>query len=310
MNRMRIVSVVLTGRADASPLAPLMAELRKMGVHVRECCIDAGRPWAATEAVERHIDCVRPDVMVILGDRWESLAAAYAATYNRIPIAHIHGGEITRGSFDNQIRNAITKLSHLHFVATVGSLDVVFDRLGEEWERIYLVGTPGMDRFVDMPPRVPEKKFVVTWHPVTLCPDERPQAIIDALLEFPDYEIVWTSPNNDPGERPAALFTRLTPDEYIAHCRTAAAIVGNSSSGIIEAPYMQVPSVNIGSRQEGRESGPSVVYCQCDRYAIELAIRLAVAYAGPYNAQYGGPGASAKIARVLADVPLEGILVK
>ncbi len=309
---MRCISVVLTGRADSSPLQPLMMELRKRGVEIGECHLlafpDSAGPQWVMQAACNHISAFNPDIMVILGDRWESMGAAYAATYNRIPIAHIHGGEVTRGSFDNQIRDAITKLSHLHFAATDEAYCRIIHDLYEYHSPVYCFGAPGMDRFVDMPPRAPEKKFVVTWHPVTLCPDETNVPLMKALGSFPDYLQIWTQPCNDPGRVDCGI--RLTDAEYIAHCRTAAAIIGNSSSGVIEAPYMQVPSVNIGRRQDGREKGPSVIDCPCETGAIIKAIRKAVAYDGPYDAPYGGPGASARIADILATFQLEGILLK
>jgi UDP-hydrolysing UDP-N-acetyl-D-glucosamine 2-epimerase len=254
--------------------------------------------------------------MLVLGDRYETLAACLQATIQTVPIAHIHGGESTYGSFDNQIRDAITKLAHVHFPAARPFAERLHD-LGENPDRIHVVGAPGLDNLVDLPPRVPEKYFVCTYHPATLEKETGIYELIKALDKFPDYKQIWTGVNNDPGnhEIEAALAGRdvrsLNPREYILLCRNAAAVVGNSSSGIIEAPYLEVPSVNVGHRQRGRLSAPSVYQTGlggCNFVAGMITDILD--YPGLFESFYGSPGASRKIADILADIDLENILIK
>jgi UDP-hydrolysing UDP-N-acetyl-D-glucosamine 2-epimerase len=252
--------------------------------------------------------------MLVLGDRYEILAAALAATVHRVPIAHIHGGEASFGSFDNQIRDAITKLSHVHFAAAEHYAYRIEHTLGER-QHIYLTGAPGLDNLTDLPRRRPEKYFVCTYHPATLEEDNLP-ALLEALDRFPNYEQIWTGVNNDPGSDRlrAALGGRpiksLSARDYVVVCRHAAAVVGNSSSGIIEAPTLEVPTVNVGRRQEGRIRGPSVLDCYEDLDAIIKTIDRALAYKGPFDNPYGGPGASKKIADILLNIELEGLLRK
>lgn len=251
------------------------------------------------------------DLLLVLGDRYETLAAALAATVAKVPIAHIHGGEASFGSFDNQIRDAITKLAHIHFVAAPEFKARLVEGLGEHPDRVHIVGAPGLDNLTDLPPRKPGKYFVVTYHPATLEKESGIHALVKALDRFPDYEAIWTGVNNDPGSdhiRDALSGHDVrdrSPRDYIVLCRNAAAVVGNSSSGIIEAPTLEVPTVNVGTRQDGRLKGPSVFDCGGDSGEIEAALRRALEYEGPYDNPYGGPGASAKIADILATAEID-----
>lgn len=267
------------------------------------------------------MDRCAPDVMLCLGDRFEILGAAYAATHNRVPIAHIHGGEATHGCFDDHIRHAITKLSHLHFVAHP-EYERRVRQLGER--NVWCVGAPGLDNLTDLPPRVPDKYFVITYHPVTLGKQSDIHALLSALERFPDYRMIFTGVNNDPGHveiRNAienwntkgvefVINSEMTPREYHLLCRNAAVMVGNSSSGIIEAPTLEVPSVDIGERQTGRIIGQSVQLAQEQADSIANAINRALTYTGSFRNPYGGPGASKMIADVLLSHPLDDILVK
>ena len=271
--------------------------------------------------VEERIDTYRPDIVLLLGDRYEIGAAALAATVARIPIAHIHGGEASFGSFDNQIRDAITKLAHVHFVAAEPMRQRLLD-LGEEAHRIHVVGAPGLDNLVDLPPiyECPPPYFVVTYHPATLAKKSGIHELIKALSAFAgEYRVVWTGTNADPGAHEieaackiwdAELCPDMTLEAYLFAAQGAAVIIGNSSSGIIEAPSLEVPTVDIGPRQDGRLKGPSIINCMEYAENIETAINCALEYKGPYDNPYGGPGASAKIADILSTIDLEGILVK
>ncbi len=274
---------------------------------------------------------LKPDIVVVLGDRYEILAAAEAAMIARIPIAHIHGGEITEGAMDDAMRHAITKMAHLHFVATEPYRDRVI-QLGEAPERVFTVGAPGLDNIgkLDLPDRaglegelgLPDNQayFLVTYHPVTLSGDDtgaEAEEMLAALDQFPDHRVVLTGVNADPGhdrisgllsdyaaknQIRVSLHASLGQRRYLAAMKFAAAVVGNSSSGIIEAPAMKTPAVNIGDRQKGRLRAPSIIDCPGNRNDIAAAIGRALepdfraeleSMTPPYGG--GGGGASAKI---------------
>jgi len=242
-----------------------------------------------------------PDVLVVLGDRFEALAVVQAATVMRIPVAHLHGGEITEGAYDDAFRHAITKLSYLHFVAAEPYRQRVI-QLGEAPERVFNVGAFGLDHLLrtprmaldelaeslDFPLREPF--LLATYHPETLGKDSAAtafQAMLDALDGFPEYGVIFTYPNADNGSRviismleayasarpgrvkaiPSLGFKR-----YLSTVALAAAVVGNSSSGIIEVPAFGIPTINIGSRQRGRLAAASVVNCEASVPAIRGAL--------------------------------------
>ena len=292
---MRKICLVYVDRADRSPLTPVYQALRE------HCDVTLMK-------VGPEIVVPKPDIIVLLGDKYQLLEAAKWATIYRVPIAHIHGGECTFGSWDNQVRDAVSKLSHIHFVAADPYRSHLL-AIGEEFHRIHLVGAPGLDRFAGLTQLEKQDKFVVTYHPETLG-ESSIAPLKDALSCFPEYEIVWTTPNFEPGNERSDEMVLLTDEEYIHHVRTAKAVIGNSSSGIIEAPTLYTPTVNIGSRQEGRIRAESVFDCVNETDAILDAIHTALEYDGPYKNPLGGPGASKKIADVLANIELDGILRK
>jgi UDP-hydrolysing UDP-N-acetyl-D-glucosamine 2-epimerase len=306
------------------------ATARAMGV----CVIGMG------EAFER----LHPAIVVVLGDRFEILAAAQAALVARIPIAHIHGGELTEGAFDDSMRHAITKMAHLHFVAGPAHRARII-QLGEAPDRIFEVGALGLDNIAQLEPlertaleaeigfRLGEGFLLVTYHPVTLANDggrRAVQELLAALDAFPDRQVLVTGVNADPGhDRIGARITEyasarsdrtrvcasLGRRRYLSAMKLCAAVIGNSSSGLIEAPAIGAPSVNLGSRQRGRERAPSVIDCGETRDEIGAAIRKALspefrtAFRGAPQA-YGTPGAAARIVRVLKSHPLDGVLMK
>ena len=302
---MRKILAFVSSRADASPLTPVIERLNYCCVVWPEGESPGDRFKSAFEVVYKN----KFDILLVLGDRYETLAAASAATILGIPIAHIHGGEETKGSFDDSIRNSITQLSQIHFTAT--ELAFMRVRTAVTSKNVYLTGAPGLDQITDLPPRNPQKTFVLTYHPETRGTDQSLTELVYVLNKYPDYEVVWTGTNFDPGaSRVREALSgfeeyRLTTREYILSCRQAALVIGNSSSGIIEAPTIGVPSVNIGTRQKGREHGPSVF--QGGETEIEQAIELALAHKGPFDNPYYRPGASDKIAGVLTTVDMEGV---
>lgn len=252
------------------------------------------------------LERLQPDIMVVLGDRYETLAAAQAALVARIPVAHIHGGETTEGAIDESIRHAITKMSHLHFVAAEPYRTRVI-QLGEHPDTVFNVGALGIEnikrlQLLDKPEL--EKSldfelgttcFLVTYHPATLgatAPQAATQALLDALDQFPDAKIIFTKPNSDTDGRilgqmidehagrnkgRVAVFTSMGQIRYLSALRHVDAVIGNSSSGIIEAPACNIPTVNIGDRQSGRLKADSIIDCEETTESIATAIRKALA---------------------------------
>lgn len=279
------------------------------------------------------LDRLRPDILVVLGDRFEALAIVQAALIMRIPVAHLHGGEITEGAYDDAIRHAISKMAYLHFVAAEPYRRRVI-QMGESPERVFNVGAVGLDhlcRSEIMSASELSKSlgfvlsgpyFLVTYHPVTNS-DEAPEssfsAILAALDKFPDYKVVITYPNADNGGRTiiplienyataqagrVVAVPSLGFKRYLGAISSAAVVIGNSSSGIIEVPSFGVPSVNIGVRQLGRLAADSVLHCEPKVEAIENAIRKAISSDFTKACKkvinpYGRGNASEAIVRVL-----------
>lgn len=245
-----------------------------------------------------------PDMVVILGDRYEALAAAAAAMIHRVPIAHIHGGELTEGIIDESIRHAITKMSILHFTTTEEYKNRVI-QLGEHPDRVFYVGALGVENIKTqllISKKELEKsigfKFdkpymMVTFHPVTLesnTVNDQVEYLLEALDRIEDYQILFTKANADTDGRiinqkidayvdrnksRAVAVTSLGMIRYLSALRYCDMVVGNSSSGVIEAPSFHIPTVNIGDRQKGRVRGKSVVDCDCAPKEIIKAIRTA-----------------------------------
>lgn len=286
---------------------------------------------------------LRPDVLVLLGDRYEMLAAAQAAMIARIPIAHIHGGETTEGAIDESIRHAITKMAHLHFVAAEDFRRRVI-QLGEAPERVWVVGAAGLDNIARLPLldraaleaelgiAFAQPSFLVTYHPVTLR-DEDPAIAMRTLLEVLDEEgrsIVLTGVNADTGassiRREAERFAAARPGHvrlveslgalrYLSVIQQVDAVVGNSSSGLLEAPALGKPTVDIGERQQGRLRAPAVIHCEATPEAIRSAVKRALApahraLAARRETPYGTPGAAQRVVDVLRCHPLDDILIK
>lgn len=244
----------------------------------------AAQAGIATGAVAEALVRRSVDALLLAGDRFETMAAAVAATIVRVPIVHLHGGEETQGAIDNALRHAITKLAHLHFVSHPDHAKRVIE-MGEDPAAVHVVGAPGLDnlRRPDIPSRgdvearagleLAAPVVIVTLHPATLGADPRTEAeaVVAAMNEV-DATYVITLPNNDPGAevtreilREAAKRPRRVAVEslgerfYWALMKSADAMLGNSSSALIEAPALALPAVNVGARQEGRLRGPNVV---------------------------------------------------
>lgn len=253
------------------------------------------------EALER----LSPDLLVVLGDRFETWAVCAAALFIRVPIAHLHGGEKTEGAADEAIRHGITKMSHLHFVATEDYRRRVI-QLGERPERVFNFGAPGvesvktlklLDRLsleAELGLTLGRQNALVTFHPVTLetaTAENQFGQLLAALTDLPDLHLIFTRANADTdgriinrliddfvAQRPdsAAVFSSLGQLRYLSAMQQVDVVLGNSSSGIIEAPSFGVPTVNIGARQHGRVRAASVIDCEPDRAEIRAALNKAL----------------------------------
>lgn len=282
---------------------------------------------------------LKPDVLVILGDRFEALAAAQTAMILRVPILHLHGGEITEGAYDDAIRHAISKLSYLHGTSTEEYRQRVI-QLGEQPERVKNVGAIGLDHlkragFMDVPEiarsldfPLNQPYFLVTYHPVTLG-EEKPEqsfyALLDALDEFKDHQVIITYPNADDGGRRiiplleqyaksnpkrVCAIPSLGQRRYLSTVKHAAAVIGNSSSGIIEVPSFNVPTVNVGVRQQGRLAAKSVLNCDANKQSIMASIKSAIKrdYTAPnehIKNPYGAGNASEQVISMLKNIQFE-----
>ncbi len=286
---------------------------------------------------------LRPDLLLLLGDRYETLGAAFALLPFVRPIAHIAGGESTEGAIDEGIRHALTKLSHLHFVAAEEYARRVI-QMGEEPWRVTVSGAPTLDNMLALADltdaeleqrigvRLDPRILLATFHPATLEPGKTAAQVAEfvAALERVDHPVVLTCPNADThaGEVIAAVrafvarkpatrrfITNLGSAAYFALMRRVAAMVGNSSSGIIEAASFGLPVVDIGERQRGRAHGPNVLHAACNASAIEDAIKAALRSdfreaARKVENPYGDGHAAERIAKVLRTVPLDERLLK
>ena len=285
---------------------------------------------------------MRPDLLLLIADRYEMLAPASVALALRIPVAHIEGGEVSEGAIDDAVRNALTKMSHIHFTSTYAARQRVID-LGEEEWRVHRAGAPSLDHLrrrtlltreevasqlqVDLssPP------LLVAYHPVTLAQDttEEADAVFAALETVPE-QILFCYPNADAGSRAlidraksflasrgrGSIYINLDAVTYWSLLRQAGMLVGNSSSGIMETASFAVPTVNIGMRQQGRERARNVLDAAANKESIRKAMETArtaefrtslVGMANPY----GEGHASEKIVEVLTTVPLtRELLVK
>lgn len=284
----------------------------------------------------------RPDILVVLGDRFEMHAAALAALPFKIPVAHIHGGELTQGAMDDALRHSITKLSHLHFTATEDSRTRLL-QMGEEPWRVIVSGAPGLDslrsvKLLDR--RELEDKFdlhldsnpiLVTYHPVTLEHEDTAWQVRELLEALPEFNlpVVFTAPNADTNGRvitrmleefldrspTAQMVKNFGTQGYFSLMKYSAAMVGNSSSGIIEALSFGLPVVNIGTRQQGRMRGKNVIDVGYGRDEIIEGIKKAIASEFRDNLcglpnPYGDGHASARIVNHFKGVSLDHSLIK
>ena len=287
---------------------------------------------------------LKPDMVVVLGDRYEIFSVASAAMIAKIPIAHIHGGETTEGAFDESIRHSITKMSHLHFTATQEYKNRVI-QLGEQPNRVFDVGGMGIENIkrlkllnkvefeksIDF--KLNKKNILVTFHPVTLensTAKEQFSELLDAIDELEDTNIIFTKANSDTDGRvinqmideyisknshKSIGFTSLGQLRYLSVLQYVDAVVGNSSSGLAEAPSFKIGTINIGDRQKGRIKAKSIIDCEAKKSSIQQAFKKL--YSKEFQEilkttmnPYGDGYASKKIIEIIKVVDLKNILKK
>jgi GDP/UDP-N,N'-diacetylbacillosamine 2-epimerase (hydrolysing) len=288
------------------------------------------------------IHYLRPDIILVLGDRGEMLAGAIVGVYMSIPVAHIHGGEVTT-TVDDYARNAITKLAHIHFPATEESKERIIG-MGEDASRIFIVGAPGLDQILNEPLLTKEEltqKYLIDFskpvllvvqHPVTLEVDSAPEQMretLEAVVSL-QYQTIVIYPNADAGGREMIkvireyelyptlkIFSNIPHKDYISLLSQVNVIIGNSSSAIIEAPSFGLPAVNIGTRQMGRKRADNIIDAIYDRKNIQECINKAI-----YNNKsrqktklcrnpYGDGNSSEKIVEILSKIDInENLLIK
>ena len=296
----------------------------------------------ATLSLADYLGANRPDLLLLTADRYEMLAPASVALALRIPLAHIEGGEVSEGAIDDAVRNALTKLSHVHFTSTVRARDRVIAMGEEEWRvhhtgapsldhlrRSRLLGRPELEAALDVDLRAPT--VMVAYHPATLARNTLREA--DALfeaLEATTGHLLFCHPNADAGSHALAarteaflrdrgsgrMFVNLDPVVYWSLLQHAEVIVGNSSSGIMEAASFALPAVDVGMRQQGRERGRNVLHADPDKTSILTMLGTARSESFRRSLQgmdnpYGDGAAAQRIAAVLASVILgEPLLLK
>jgi GDP/UDP-N,N'-diacetylbacillosamine 2-epimerase (hydrolysing) len=286
---------------------------------------------------------LKPDLVIVLGDRFEILAAVTAALFVHTPILHLHGGEVTEGALDDSMRHAITKMSHVHCVATEEYRQRVI-QLGEQPEKVYCVGGLGVDAIqqtqvvdrdeleVALDFKFRSRNLLVTFHPTTLSDvpvESQVSELLAALEDLSDTGLIFTLPNADAGGRKvitklqsfvaahpnARAYPSLGQQRYLscmAHCD---GVIGNSSSGLLEAPTLKKGSINIGERQHGRLQASSVINCRAERSEIKIAIQKLYSPAfyailADVKNPYGDGGASTRIVDIIKALDFDGILQK
>jgi GDP/UDP-N,N'-diacetylbacillosamine 2-epimerase (hydrolysing) len=284
-----------------------------------------------------------PDLIIVLGDRFEIFSLVSAALILCIPVAHLHGGEITEGAFDDSLRHAITKMSHLHFVAAEPYRRRVI-QLGENPDNVFLVGGLGVENInkltlltkqefentIDF--KLAERNLLITYHPVTLEPEsaiKELNQLLSAIDDLKDTNIIFTMPNSDTNNLllkemiiayvdthiNAKAYDSLGQVGYLSAILHTDGVVGNSSSGLIEAPSFQKGTINIGNRQKGRIAASSVINCRADKKEILSA--LTTLYSDPFQKSlrnvhnpYAMDNTSDEIVRIIKSQSLSGILKK
>jgi UDP-N-acetylglucosamine 2-epimerase (non-hydrolysing)/GDP/UDP-N,N'-diacetylbacillosamine 2-epimerase (hydrolysing) len=346
------VNLIAMGPHLSHEFGGTVSEIERDGFRVAakiECLLssdsDIGMAKTIGVATLALADCLgqmRPDLMLLIADRYEMLAPASVALALRIPVAHIEGGEISEGAIDDAVRNALTKLSHVHFTSTELARSRVIAMGEEEW-RVHCAGAPSLDHLRRSALRSREElekelaidlsrpTILTVCHPTTIARDTvRETTALFAALENVPEQLLFCYPNADAGSRQileqserfvaahpnARLFVNLNPISWWSLLRCAGAMVGNSSSGVMEAASFELPVVDVGIRQRGRERGRNVLHaeaateCILDRLRTAMSPGFRSSLAGMKN-PYGDGHAAVRIAEVIASITLgEALLIK
>lgn len=285
-------------------------------------------------------DTLRPELLLILGDRYEMLAVASTALIYKIPIAHLHGGEITEGAFDDAIRHAITKMSHLHFTSTEAYCKRVI-QLGEQPDRVFNVGALGVENITkadcmtkeeleqSLSFKLTDKCFLCTFHPVTLSnmsSETQVLNLLNALDDYKDYHIIFTYSNSDTNSQiiikriqeyvdrnkdRCMFIPSLGQIRYFSALRYMTAVIGNSSSGIIEVPSFGIPTLDIGDRQKGRIAADSVIHSGYSTEEIREGLKRVLAYGHKIiDNPYFKEGTCDAILNIIKTYPLDNLIQK
>lgn len=347
------LQIIATGMHLSSTYGLTYQEIEEDGFLIDARIEILGSPDAAIEisesmgmaisGVTKAINDLEPDLLVVLGDRYEIFAATAAALVSKTPVAHLHGGEVTTGAFDESFRHAITKMSQLHFVATEEYRSRVI-QLGENPQNVFLVGGLGVDGIKklsllskeELETRLGfvfgEKSLLITFHPATLdseAPEHQMRELLRALSSLNDTTLIFTMPNADTGSdnlvqmlldfvennKRAKMFSSLGQLMYMSCIAQVDGVVGNSSSGLTEVPTFKKGTINVGDRQQGRLQASSVINCEPSEVQIKSAIERLYSPEFKLNLvkssnPYGEGGASLKIVKVLKEVSLDGIIKK
>lgn len=338
-----IVKVIATGAHLSPEFGLTVKEIEDDGIPVNkkiEILMSSDSSVAVSKAMglalisfAEYFEEEKPDALMVLGDRYESLAVCVAALNNRVPIIHLYGGETTEGAIDEAIRNAITKLSFLHFTSTESYRKRVI-QMGENPSRVFNVGAMGVEnsmntllyskRDLENAMGINLGKYaVLTFHPVTLenqTAEAQTEALMNAIAEFPDINFICTKANADMDGRKInkciekhaykypniKLYDSLGMKRYLSAIKYAEFVIGNSSSGLIEVPSFKIPTINIGDRQKGRIQSTSVI--NCDPVQTKITAAIEIALSDDYRKRlldvvnpYGNGQTSDKVVKVILD---------
>lgn len=275
------------------------------------------------EALER----LKPDMLLVVGDRYEILAASQSALIMQIPIAHIHGGELTFGAYDDAIRHAVTKMAKWHFTSSEEHKNRVI-QMGEFPSVVWNVGALGIDNIINIPLLDKEKLltdlslpverpfFLITYHPETNHSEQGIEELLSALAHYDEMTLIFTKANADNGGRfinerisdfvrkneNSYVYDSLGQLRYLSAAKHAEVVIGNSSSGLIEVPYLKTPVIDCGERQKGRQKPSCVLNVKLDSTDIRNGIEQALNYMGPFDQIFGDGKTAQKIIRILEEV--------
>ena len=346
-----LLQLVVTGSHLSKEFGETINEIKLDGLEVNyeldilndlradlEVSSSIAKVFAKFPSIIREID---PDLIIVLGDRYEIFACVASALFLKIPVAHIHGGEISEGAFDESLRHSISKMSHIHFTSSSEHKKRV-EQLGEDPEKVFNVGAPGVEAIKSvnllskkelediLHIRLAKKNLLITLHPETLedniSPENQINNLLNVLKSTDNISLVFTMANADPGgeiinkkiqafvahhpER-SYFFQSLGQTKYLSVLNNSFAIVGNTSSGLIEAPSLNKPFLNIGNRQKGRMVGGNTINCENSEETIKLGLEKLFEEDFKYHPNpFDGGNTSDKIVNIIRSVDLANLTRK